>query len=209
MKVLLHPAYFPAISHFVAMANYDEIVFEKGDNYQKQTYRNRMYIYGANGIQMLSIPIKHVGGNGRQPYKDVRLENDFPWQKEHWKTLQSAYRTSPFFEYYEDELVGLFTKKHSFLMDFNLKTIETVLECLPLETELQFTEEYIKSPSEPDLVDARPLIVAKSKLPFQFERYTQVFDEKYNFMENLSILDLLFNEGTNALTYLEQQTLPL
>lgn len=204
MKVLLHPSYFPSIAHFVYISQAKEIVFEKWDNYQKQTFRNRLYIYGANGKQMLNIPIKHTG-TGRQLYKDVRLENDFPWQKEHWKTIQTAYRTSPFFEYYEDELVNLFTKKHSFLMDFNMKTIETVLECLQLDIELGFTEKF--SQEHDDVTDKRNLIVAKSPLALPLENYTQVFGSKHGFIENLSILDLLFNEGSNALTYLENQSI--
>ena len=128
----------------------NEIIWEIADNYQKQTYRNRCYICTDQGKHILSIPIKHVGGDqGRQKYKDVKLENDYQWQRQHWRTLETAYRTSPFFEYYEDEIVPLFEKKYDFLMDFNFKTIEVIYDCLQIEmpterTKLSssFTEEY-------------------------------------------------------------------
>lgn len=207
MKVLLHPSYFPSISQFVVLAKATETVFEKGDNYQKQTYRNRMYIYGANGKQLLSIPIKHLGNNGRQLYKDVKIENDFQWQKQHWKSIESAYRTSPFFEFYEDEFAHLFEKKQEFLFDFNLKTTEIIMDCLQLEADFEFTEEYFATPK--DQQDFRPLVNAKSKIGQDITPYTQVFEEKHGFIPNLSTLDLLFNEGTNALTYLEEQNIAL
>lgn len=204
MKILLHPSYFPSIAQFAAISNSETVVFENFDNFQKQTYRNRMYIYGPNGKQMLSIPIKHIGGNGRQLYKDVKIENDFPWQKEHWKSLEAAYRTSPFFEFYEDEIAPLFEKKQEFLYDFNLKTSEIIADCLQLELETEFTDEFFKVAAE-NVQDYRNLVNAKKIAIPDFDAYTQVFEEKNSFINNLSTLDLLFNEGTNALTYLEAQ----
>ena len=102
MSILIHPTYFPSVSHFVAMLQADAVVFETDDNFQKQTNRNRMYIYSANGLQLLNIPVKH-SKNIHQKYRDVKIENDFNWQKQHFKSLEAAYRTSPFFEYFEDE----------------------------------------------------------------------------------------------------------
>lgn len=95
MKILLHPTYFPSISHFVAMLQADQILFEAHDNFQKQTNRNRMYIYSANGKQLLNIPIKHNKQQTHQKYKDIRIEYDFDWQKQHFKSLEAAYRSSP------------------------------------------------------------------------------------------------------------------
>src|SRR5690554_7798716 len=94
MDLLIHPTYFPSVSHFVAMVQADSILFETDDNFQKQTNRNRMYIYSANGMQMLNIPIKH-SKDIHQKYKDLRIENAFNWQKQHFKSLEAAYRTSP------------------------------------------------------------------------------------------------------------------
>lgn len=208
MDILLHPCYFGPISQFVAIANAKKLIFEKEDNYQKQTYRNRMYIYGANGKLSLNIPIKHTGSkNQHQKYKEVRIENDFAWQKQHWKSLQTAYRTSPFFEFYEDEFQPLYHKKYNFLMDFNLKCFELALECLQLEKEVEETKEYFRNPE--NMEDGRFLINAKSEEKFNFEAYTQVFEDKKGFLENLCIVDLIFNEGPNALNYLEHQKMAI
>ncbi|MEW7291367.1 WbqC family protein [Aquimarina sp. 2304DJ70-9] len=203
--ILLHPTYFGSIAQNVAIAQSDSIVFENEDNYQKQTYRNRTYVYGANGKLLLSIPIKHNGKVGRQLYKDVCIENDFEWQTLHWKSLETAYRTSPFFEYYEDEFAHLFEKKKKFLLDFNYECMEAVFDCLQLESSFTKTNEYIKTPKE--INDQRELVNAKKEKRYHLESYIQVFSEKHGFIPNLSILDLLFNEGTNALTYLEKQAI--
>ena len=204
MKTLIHPTYFPSIAHFVAIANADELVFETDDNFLKQTYRNRAYVYGANGKLTLNIPVIHSQKN-RQKYRDVKIFNEEKWQSLHWKSLLSAYRTSPFFEYYEDELQPLFEMKTDFILDFNLKCFETITECLQLDVNTSKTETYQEAPA--DTNDFRFLVHAKKEQPQNFETYTQVFSNKHGFIPNLSILDLLFNEGTNALNYLESQTI--
>src|SRR5690606_1138696 len=201
VKSIIHPAYFPTVSHFVIIAN-NEVIFEVEDNYQKQTYRNRAYIYGPNGKQLLSVPIIHTKSHGRQKYKEVKIENDFNWQKQHWKTLETAYRTSPFFEFYEDDILPLFTKKHTYLMDLNFEIIELISSFLEIELCVEKTISYIEKPEH---VDFRKLANAKSSESYDFDEYIQVFSEKYGYINDLSILDLLFNEGTNALTYLESQ----
>ena len=205
MKALLHPTYFPSIAQCVAIAKAKNLVFEKHDNFQKQTYRNRTYIYGANGKLQLSIPIIHTHNN-RQLYKDVKISNTEKWQQIHWKSLEAAYRTSPFFEFYEDEFMPLFEKKFDFVYDFNLKCFEVVSDCLQLDLEPEFTDNFQQSYD--NLTDFRPLVNARKEPNFNFKIYTQVFSDKYGYIDNLSILDLLFNEGTNALTYLENQDLP-
>ncbi|GAL63907.1 WbqC family protein [Algibacter lectus] len=204
MKTLIHPTYFPSIAHFVAIANTDELVFETDDNFLKQTYRNRAYVYGANGKLTLNIPVIHSQKN-RQKYRDVKIFNEEKWQSLHWKSLLSAYRTSPFFEYYEDELQPLFEMKTDFILDFNLKCFETITECLQLDVNTSKTEIYQETPT--DTNDFRFLVHAKKEQPQNFESYTQVFSNKHGFIPNLSILDLLFNEGPNALNYLESQTI--
>ncbi|MBQ4822696.1 WbqC family protein [Aquimarina sp. MMG016] len=202
---LLHPMYFGSIAQYIAIAQSDSIVFENTDNYQKQTYRNRTYIYGANGKLLLTIPIKHTGNGDRQLYKDVRVENDFQWQILHWRSLETAYRTSPFFEYYEDEFAHLFEKPKEFLLDFNYECMEAVFDCLQLDSNYTKTEVFQKNPEE--INDLRNLVNAKKEKTYDMKSYIQVFSEKYGFLSNLSILDLLFNEGTNALTYLESQSI--
>lgn len=203
MNLLIHPTYFPSISHFTAMAQADSITLEMEDNFQKQTNRNRTYIYSPNGIQLLNIPIKHTK-EAHQRTKDVKLETAFDWQKQHFKSLEAAYRTSPFFEYFEDTLSPIFTKKHTFLMDLNLEAIEIVSKCLGMKLDFAKTTEYSHEASEYN--DFRILANGK-KDNSQFEPYTQVFGEKHGFLNNLSILDLLFNEGRFALDYLKNQQL--
>ncbi len=205
MKALIHPTYFPSVAHFVTMAQH-EVIFEIADNYQKQTYRNRMYIYGANGKLLLNVPIKHTKGDGHQKYMEVRIENDFPWQKQHWKSIETAYRTSPFFEFYEDDLRPLFEEKQEWLMDLNFKTIAVISELLQLDIDSERTMAYRKMYPE-DIVDHRTLVNAKHSPIKPFGPYTQVFGNKFGYLDDLSILDLLCNEGTNALSYLQAQSI--
>lgn len=204
MNIILHPTYFPNIAHFVAMANADEVAFEVDDNFIKQTYRNRTLIYGANGKLTLNIPVVHTQKN-RQKYKDVKIFNEEKWQDHHWKSLLSAYRTSPFFEYYEDELQPLFKEKANFILDFNFKCFETVCECLQLDLNISKTKVFQKEVENTE--DFRYLVNAKKEYLKPFEIYNQVFQEKHGFINNLSILDVLFNEGPNTLNYLESQIL--
>ncbi len=206
MNVLLHPTYFPSIAHFVAIAKSDSVTFEIEDNYQKQTYRNRSYVYGANGKLLLNVPVKH-SHKERKKYKDVKIANSENWQDLHWKSLQSAYRTSPFFEFYEDDFIPLFKKKHTFILDYNFECLDLVLESLQLGINYSKTTKYNKDVAP--LKDYRNLANARKEIQFDFDKYTQVFTNKHGFIGNLSILDLLFNEGTNALSYLQSQELEI
>lgn len=204
MNILIHPTYFPSIATFVAIANADKVVMEVQDNYQKQTYRNRCYIYAANGKLQLSVPVIFSQKN-RQKYSEVKMANTYHWQDNHWKSLESAYRTSPFFEFYADELKHLFTETYDTILDFNLKCFEVICECLQLEVTVSKTEVFEKEPI--DIKDYRPLVNAKKETTIPMEPYTQVFHAKQGYINNLSILDLLFNEGPNATTYLESQNI--
>ena len=201
MKTLLHPTYFPNIPT-MAVVTQKKVCWEVHDNYQKQTYRNRCYICTDQGRLMLNIPIKHVGGaQGRQLYRDVKLDNSYPWQRLHWKTLQTAYRASPFFEYFEEDLSPLYSQTHTYLMDFNLGTIEAVCSCLEIDFPLDQTKKYEMEPD--NMHDGRFLVNAKIALKADSKPYVQVFHDRHGFIENLSILDLLFNEGPSSTTYLK------
>ncbi len=205
MNLLIHPTYFPSISHYVAMAQSEKIVFEMEDNFQKQTNRNRTYIYSPNGIQLLNIPVKH-SKQIHQKTKDVKIETDFDWQKQHLKSLEAAYRSSPFFEFFEDDIRPIFEKKHTYLMDLNLETLAIVSKCLRMKLEYGATTEYLHEVDSNVTMDLRQLANGK-KDDSQFEPYTQVFEEKQGFLNNLSVLDVLFNEGKYALDYLKNQKL--
>lgn len=203
MSVLIHPTYFPSVSHYVAMLKEDKVVIEVEDNFQKQTNRNRAYIYSANGVQMLNIPIKQDWKCEEHRFKDAKIEHAFGWQKQHFKSLESAYRTSPYFEFFEDDVRALFEKEYVYMLDLNLQIHEFVTDSLGIVIPLEKTLEYNKEVSD-DVLDFRHLVNGK-KDDNQFESYVQVFDDKHGFINNLSILDLLFNEGRRAVEYLKRQ----
>lgn len=199
-KALIHPTYFPSVAQFHLLVS-EPCTMEVSDNYQKQTYRNRAYIYGANGKQLLSVPVLHVGGEtGRQLFKEVRVDNSVSWQKIHWKTLETAYRTSPYFEYYEDEIRWFFNQKFDFLLDLNFASIETICRCVQMDIQWDKTLEYQEQYE--DLEDFRYLTSAKKPYEIQQERYYQIFSDKHGFLPNLSVLDLLFHEGAHSENYL-------
>jgi len=200
--ILIHPTYFTSIAQMVAYVQAEKVFFEVDDNYQKQSYRNRAYIAHSNGKLLLNIPIKHSQKGIRKKTNEVLVENSFPWQIQHWKSLESAYRTSPYFEYYEDELKPLFFKPVHSLFDFNLEAFDLICELLDISKRYKFTKEYFKNPYQLDL---RSLVNPKLDLDIKLEPYFQVLNKENNFIANLSILDLLFSEGPNAVSYLENQ----
>lgn len=200
MDILIHPTYFPSISHYMAMAKASSITLEMDDNFQKQTNRNRMYIYSSTGMQLLNIPVKHLKNN-HQKTRDIKLETEFDWQKQHFKSLEAAYRSSPFFEFFEDIIMPVFEKDYIYLMDLNLDTMDIVSKCIGIKTKFLQSAEFHE---ETDLVDFRNLAAGK-KDQTEITPYTQVFGDKYGFINNLSVLDLLFNEGRYSLDYLKSQ----
>jgi WbqC-like protein len=200
--ILLHPTYFPSIAQMVAVVKTDELIFEIQDNYQKQSYRNRTYIAHANGRLLLNVPIKHTKNGIRQKTKEVTIENSFPWQIQHWKSLQSAYRTSPFFEFYEDDIAPIFNNPAEQLLELNLSTFKLLCELIGFEKSYTTTSEYLM---ESPQLDLRYLVEAKHQKNYLLSGYTQVMEANHGFLPNLSVLDLLFNEGPDALAYLESQ----
>ena len=201
-NILLYPTYFPSISHYIAMIAAESVTFEVEDTFQKQTNRNRMYIYSPNGIQMLNISVKHNDANNN--FKDIKIDNQYNWQKNHFKSLEAAYKNSPFYEYFIDDLQPIFEKKHEFMLDLNFEIFEKINDALGISIPFEKTTEYFHEVT--NKTDYRYLANGK-KDATQIEPYTQVFDNKHGFINNLSILDLLFNEGRYAVDYLKQQSL--
>lgn len=196
---LFIPTYFSPISQFSEIVKADEITFEVEDNFQKQTYRNRCYIYNSDGKQLLTIPVKHKNKEGRKKTKDTLIENAFPWQDQHFKSLQSAYRTSPYFEFFEDDLALIFKKKYKYLLDINIDSYLFIVDALQLNSEFSKTTAYNQIEKNKDF---RFLAEKKHLLKNSPKVYIQMFDDKHGFINNLSILDLLFMEGPNAISYL-------
>lgn len=202
---LFIPTYFSPISQYGAIYASNDLVFEVADNFQKQSYRNRCYIYGANGKQLLNIPISYPKTEGRKKTKDVLVEESSNWQKHHYKSMKIGYSSSPYFEYYEDDLVKVFEKKYKYLLDVNIDSFLFINDALELQKEHSLTEKYQDSPTN----DFRNLASVKSHPEYTISSYIQVFDDKFGFINNLSILDLLFMEGPNAISFLEKVSVTL
>ena len=201
-KTLLFPSYFPTIASFSAILQY-EVNWEIFGNYQKQSLRNRANITNDRGLHSLSVPVIGKGnGKDRLPFIEVLIDNSQPWQRTHWRTLQTAYRTSPFFEFYEHALEPLFTKTYTHLLSFNMLTTQTLCECLQVTFPEGLTSVYEKKPL--NCKDHRELISPKPPVSFKLKAYNQVFIEKHGFIAHLSVLDLLFNEGPQAANLLKQ-----
>ena len=165
-----------------------------------------MNIYGTQGKMPLTVPVVY-SQKKRQLYKDIAISNDEKWQALHWKSIQSAYSSSPFFEFYEHDLIPLFNDEASNLMDFNLRCLDAVLECLQHDLKFDLTSVFALNPT--NKTDYRYLTEHRKETEQPLKPYVQVFDEKHGFISNLSVLDLIFNEGPNALLYLERQQLPI
>lgn len=189
--------YFGPVSYFSEVFAQKDYRFEVFENFKKQTYRNRCYIQGANGKLRLAIPIEHDGG---RVMKDIRISDAENWRKEHLKSLISAYKSSPFFEFYEDDLTPLFEKKEKFLIDFNIQTISFLAQKLKFEVDFQLTTAYNEKTEGKDF---RNEFNSKQEPDAGlFPKYIQVFDDRFGFMPDLSVLDLLFNLGPGAADYL-------
>jgi len=203
---LLSTSYLGPVQYFTKFLMHPVQIIEQYDHYIKQTYRNRCNIMGANGILPLSIPV--LKGQAHKTYvRDIRIDYNKKWQKLHWRSIESAYRHSPFFEFYIDEYSPFYEKRFEFLLDFNVALLEMILKALEIDNTINYSREFINGDME-DYADYREAINPKRDLSsdplFVPVSYHQVFAERIGFKANLSIIDLLFNEGPNARSVLEQ-----
>lgn len=189
--------YLPSIEYFCALLPYQTIRLEAFEHFQKQTYRNRAYILGANNIQSLTIPV--IKGNSKVVVKDLKIDNSQRWNSEHWRSIKSAYGRAPFFEYFSDYFQAAYASPTEYLLDFNEQLLTICLELLQLKKTCDRTSAFdLELKSGPD--DHRGMITPKkdyiSREYFSPAAYIQVFGK--NFVPNLSVIDLLMNEGPNA-----------
>jgi hypothetical protein len=201
---ILTTAYFPPVEYFFAIAGSRKVLIEQCEVYQKQSYRNRCNICSAAGKESLSIPILKEAYQ-KVPIRDVRIDYSRPWLQQHKRAILSAYNSSPFFEYYMDDLFPILDRKKTFLFDLNLLLLEKCLELTGIKAAIEFTSEYHKEYPEGDF---RTIIQPKYRGENLLVRYkkektwTQVFSDRFGFIGNLSIIDLLSNEGPNAISYI-------
>jgi len=202
IKALLTSTYFGPVQWYQKLNRYTDCLIECHDSYLKQTYRNRCLIATANGIQALSVPIEKYDGQ-KCEMKDIRISDHGNWRHLHWNALMSAYGESPFFEFYADELHPFFEKKWDFLLDFNMEITQKMCDLIDIHPHISFTKEYDTSMKE--IKDFRQLIRPKHPLDdgdFTEIPYYQVYKQKFGFQKNLSILDLLLNEGNESIYFL-------
>ena len=212
MPKLLSTAYLPPVSYFAAMAEEmgvtvpSVVYIEACENFQKQSYRNRCLFYGAEGVQTLSFPIVHEGGTHKIPITEIKIDYKTPWVQQHERAITSAYRTSAFFEYYQDELFAILESRQERLFDLNMMLTRFFIEKTGILVDLRVTEDYHRESLFTDLREAvhpkrQNTILADLGLE---KPYFQVFSPKYGFKSDLSIMDLLFNEGPESIVYLKK-----
>ncbi len=187
-KSILPTSYFPSIEYFLYFTDNKEVVLDDTENYSKQSLRNRANIYSANGKLSLSIPIKK---NTDKNIQKTEIDYSLDWQKNHNKAILSAYNSAPFYQFFIDEFNFVFYKKHKYLLELNLKILEKLLNIYKQNTKINFASEFKKNDENKQLYN----LVSKINNNFYHEKYCQVFQEKHGFINNLSILDYLFNEG--------------
>ena len=226
--ILLSSAYFGPIQYFSKWASVFSVNIEAHENFIKQTYRNRCEIVSANGMLKLSVPVLRED-RIKIPIKETKIDYDTLWQKQHLRAIESAYRRSPYYEYYIDEFIPFFEKKTTFLYDLNYLITETILDILGWDKQIGETNEYIPANTDPcnkntipsnkkidsgnNIIDFRTIIAPGNKgshdPTFKSTAYIQNFEEKYRFIPNLSILDLIFQTGPEAKQILHQTWNPL
>lgn len=207
---LLSSTYFGPVQWYQKLNRYEACLIERCDSFIKQTYRNRCIIAATGGRQALTVPIVHDEGD--MLMRDVRISDHGNWRHLHWNALLSAYGESPFFDFYADDLRPFYEKRWAFLFDFNMEIMQKMCELLDIEPRVSTTDEYVFLPevngseaTDIGIMDFRDAIRPKHPLPdaeFEPQEYYQVYALKYGFQPNLSILDLLFNEGPEAVLYL-------
>ena len=206
MQILLSSAYLPPVQYFAHLQSAEQVWIEQYDHYQKQTYRNRCVIAAPDGPLSLTVPIEKP--NTQKAFmRDIHISDHGNWRHLHWNAIESAYNHTPFFEYYKDDFRPFYEKKFDFLVDYNEQLCQLVCQLIDIDTSFQRTESYVAEPSN-TIIDLRDAIHPKKELmndaSFGVIPYYQVFQERLGFLPNLSIIDLLFNMGPEAILVLQK-----
>jgi len=194
--ILVSSAYLPSVFYLKQILLYDTLIIEKQENFTKQTYRNRCDIVSANGLISLSIPL--IKQNNKERISEKKISYSEKWQQQHWRTIVSAYKNSPYFDFFEQEFKPFYETQYEYLFDFNLQLLETIIKILRVKKTILFTDEYQLTPS--NLNDLRILSKLKqTEFKFESKPYYQLFSDKNGFKENLSCIDALFNIGLEVI----------
>ncbi len=196
MKYLLPISYLGSIEYYAFIIQKEDVLIESQEHFIKGSLRNRCYIYNTNGIQMLSVP-KQRKNSKHTIISKISISHNEEWQKKHYQALRSAYNSSPFFKYLEDNIKDIYKNRQDNLFDFNLSLTQKILSFLGVNKEIRLTSEYVQNFNGIDLRDYNFDSVKN-------ENYYQVFQEKYGFIPNLSILDLIANIGLESAEYLRK-----
>lgn len=201
--LLLAAAYLGSVDFYARLYGCNKVCIEQWDHYVKQTYRNRCRILAAGGVvQTLTVPVVKPEYE-KMPYKDIRISDHGNWRHLHWQALVSAYRNSPYFEYYEEDFLPFYTRKYDFLLDFNLSLQEMICKLIGIETDVELTSHYIDAAEAKFYRDYREIAdPGRKDCTINVEPYYQVFPTSEGFQPDLSIVDLLFNMGPESLIVL-------
>jgi hypothetical protein len=196
----LSTSYLPSIDYISTLLRYDRVLIEACESYPKQTYRNRCRIASAGGVQTLTVPVEKPEGRERQT-RDIRISDHGNWRHIHWNALVSAYNLSPFFEYYADDFRKFYDRKYKYLLDYNTELLSLICSILGVNVSTGITDCYAPLVEN----DYRNTLTSRNQIVgIQYKPYYQVFARKNGFISNLSIVDLLFNMGNEAIIVLQQ-----
>jgi len=199
--ILLSTAYLPPISYFYFLAKHHQCSIEAYENYPKQTYRNRCYIYTGNGKHMLSVPVIKVNGN-HTLCKDIQIDYITPWTKQHIRSIESAYKNSPYYDYYAEDILHEISSEHKSLIELNTILTKLIAKQIGLNVQISKTQTFVHNACTSK--DYRYRITPKLNSIIKTPRYLQTFEERFGFLHDLSIIDLLFHLGPDSKLYLEQ-----
>ena len=195
MLKVLEPTYFPPISHWKHISS-NNLQWSIKSRYNKQTLTNRTYIDSSNGELMLTVPIKHSGKNVPRKFSEIKIDNSSNWKKTHYKSIKICYQSSPFFEFYEDDISFFYESDYEYLHQLNFASINLVCKWINLE----MPKENFKV-QEKEFINLIYLSNTKRTRELIDKKYTQTFQVSNGFINDLSILDLIFNCGPDSKNY--------
>ena len=198
-NILVSTAYLPPVEYFSLISQADEVLIESYENYIKQSYRNRCYILSAHGPQLLSVPV-YLGSLHKTALKEIRIDYSKRWQQVHLRAIIASYNSSPYFQFYFEEIERMISRKNDFLLDLNMELMQLIIKMLKLKIKLSQTKYF--EPIGEDSNDFRYKISPKLKSQYGNREYIQVFDTGIGFVQGLSIIDLIFNTGPETNNYL-------